>query len=138
MDATTFAQFLLRVIHILAGITWIGMLYFFNLVNVNFMKALDAPTKGKVVPELMPRALFWFRWGAVVTWLAGFVYFVWIFVVESQRHVGLALWLGLWLVTWGIIYALLQNVAWWPAGKGIVLGVVVGALVLIMSIVLIK
>lgn len=138
MDAITVSQFLLRVIHILAGITWIGMLYFFNLVNVNFMKALDAPTKGKVVPELMPRALFWFRWGAVFTWLAGFVYYVWIFVVESQRHAGLALWLGLWLVTWGIIYALLQNVGWWPAGKGIVLGVVVGVLVLVMSIVLIR
>jgi uncharacterized membrane protein len=138
MDATTFSQFLLRVIHILAGITWIGMLYFFNLVNVNFMKTLDAPTKGKVIPELMPRALFWFRWGAVFTWLSGFVYYAWIVRVESQRHAGLALWLGLWLVTWGIIYALLQQVAWWPAGKGIVLGVVVGVLVLVMSIVLIK
>ena len=58
--------------HFVGGITWIGMLYFFNLVNVNFMKALDAPTKGKVIPELMPRALWFFRWGALVTvWLPG-------------------------------------------------------------------
>src|SRR5918996_2615906 len=62
---------LLRWSHFVAGITWIGLLYFFNLVNVNFMKALDAPTKKVVIPALMPKALWYFRWGAVVTVLAG-------------------------------------------------------------------
>ncbi len=62
---------LLRWIHLLAGITWVGLLYFFNLVNVPFMKELDAATKGKIMPGLMLRALWWFRWGAVVTVLAG-------------------------------------------------------------------
>ena len=65
-DFATNFQFLLRWLHFLAGITWIGMLYFFNLVNVQFQKELDAAIKGKVVPNLMPKALWWFRWGAVV------------------------------------------------------------------------
>src|SRR5205085_887034 len=70
-----FARVALRWGHFVAGITWIGMLYFFNLVNVNFMKALDAPTKKIVVPNLMPKALWYFRWGAVVTVLAGLGYY---------------------------------------------------------------
>jgi uncharacterized membrane protein len=57
--------------HFAAGVAWIGMLYFFNWVNAHFVAKLDAPTKQKVVPELMPRALYWFRWGAAVTWLTG-------------------------------------------------------------------
>src|SRR5436309_7211274 len=74
-DPTVLIRTLLRWGHIVAAITWIGLLYYFNLVNVNFMKALDAPTKGKVVPELMPRALWFFRWGAVLTVLAGLTYY---------------------------------------------------------------
>ncbi len=68
-------RILFRWAHFVAGITWIGMLYFFNLVNVNFMKALDAPTKKVVVPNLMPKALWYFRWGAVVTVIAGLGYY---------------------------------------------------------------
>jgi len=74
-DATALVRILLRWSHFVAGIAWIGLLYFFNLVNVNFMKALDAPTKGKVIPELMPRALWFFRWGAVITVFVGLTYF---------------------------------------------------------------
>lgn len=62
---------LFRWTHILAGIVWIGMLYFFNWVNGPFAATLDGETKKKVVPELMPRALFWFRWGAAWTWVTG-------------------------------------------------------------------
>src|SRR5207245_3779335 len=76
----------LRWIHFLAGITWIGLLYFFNLVNVPFMKELDAPTKGKVIPSLMPRALWWFRWAAVVTAVAGRAY--WGEIVGAEAHNG--------------------------------------------------
>jgi uncharacterized membrane protein len=65
----------LRWFHFVAGITWIGMLYFFNLVNVPFQKGIDADTKKKVNPDLLGRALWWFRWGALVTVLAGFGYF---------------------------------------------------------------
>ena len=60
-----------RFLHVLSGIFWIGLLYFFNVVNVPTMKALDAATKGKVVPVLMPRALAWFRWAAVATLVFG-------------------------------------------------------------------
>ena len=62
-----------RWLHILAGVLWIGMLYFFNWVNGPFAATLDGDAKKKVVPELMPRALFWFRWGAAWTWITGFV-----------------------------------------------------------------
>jgi uncharacterized membrane protein len=62
-----------RWLHILAGVLWIGMLYFFNWVNGPFVATLDGDAKKKVVPELMPRALFWFRWGAAWTWITGFV-----------------------------------------------------------------
>jgi uncharacterized membrane protein len=62
---------LFRWTHILAGIVWIGMLYFFNFVNGPFAGTMDGDTKKKVVPELMPRALYWFRWGAAWTWLTG-------------------------------------------------------------------
>lgn len=60
-----------RWLHIFAGIVWIGMLYFFNWVNGPFAGTLDGETKKKVVPELMPRALWWFRWGAAYTWVTG-------------------------------------------------------------------
>jgi uncharacterized membrane protein len=62
---------LLRWIHILAGILWIGHLYFFNFVQGQFEATLDAETKKKVIPQLRPRALFWFRWGAAYTWITG-------------------------------------------------------------------
>jgi uncharacterized membrane protein len=62
---------LTRWLHVVAGIMWIGHLWFFNFVNANFAPTLDADSKKKVVPELMPRALFWFRWGAAFTWVTG-------------------------------------------------------------------
>src|ERR671934_4123 len=60
-----------RCAHVVAGITWIGHLYFFNWVNGPFQGKIDGPTKKAVNPELMPRALFWFRWGAAWTWITG-------------------------------------------------------------------
>src|SRR5213596_3160583 len=65
MEATEALQALLRWIHIVAGIIWIRLLYFFNFVNAAFAATMDGPTKQKVVPELMPRALYWFRWRGV-------------------------------------------------------------------------
>jgi uncharacterized membrane protein len=62
---------LIRWAHITAGILWIGHLYFFNFVNAELAKTYDADSKKKVVPELMPRALYWFRWGAAWTWITG-------------------------------------------------------------------
>ena len=60
-------------LHIIAGVMWIGLLYFFNFVNTSFVPTMDGDTKKKVVPELMPRTLYWFRWGAAYTWVTGVV-----------------------------------------------------------------
>jgi uncharacterized membrane protein len=65
--------YVLRWIHFVAGITWIGLLYFFNVVNVPAMKVIDAAARPAVVTTLLPRALAWFRHGAWVTVLAGLV-----------------------------------------------------------------
>ena len=60
-------------LHIVAGVLWIGLLYFFNWVNGHFAATMDGETKKKVVPELMPRALYFFRWGAAWTWFTGLI-----------------------------------------------------------------
>ncbi|HEX4621566.1 MAG TPA: urate hydroxylase PuuD [Myxococcaceae bacterium] len=60
-----------RWIHVVAGVMWIGHLWFFNFVNAQFAKAYDAESKKKLLPELMPRALYWFRWGAAYTFISG-------------------------------------------------------------------
>ena len=73
-------EFAFRWLHVMAGITWIGHLYFFNFVNVPLQGALDDAAKKAVNPQLMPRALWWFRWGAMVTFLSGLILFVAIFL----------------------------------------------------------
>ncbi|MCI0444800.1 urate hydroxylase PuuD [bacterium] len=70
---TIYLQMVSRWLHVVVGILWIGHLYFFNFVNSQLVKTYDADSKKKVVPELMPRALYWFRWGAAWTWLTGFI-----------------------------------------------------------------
>ena len=62
---------LLRWIHFLAGITWIGLLYYFNFVQGEWFKETDASAKSAAIQKLVPRALWWFRWGAMLTFLAG-------------------------------------------------------------------
>jgi len=79
MQAMDILQSLFRWIHVGAGIVWIGMLYFFNFVNASFAATMDGDTKKKVVPELMPRALHWFRWGAAWTWLTGILLLLLVF-----------------------------------------------------------
>lgn len=71
MDVMNLIESLFRWIHVVASIIWIGHLYFFNWVNSQFEPMLDAETKKKVIPELRPRALYWFRWGAAFTWVTG-------------------------------------------------------------------
>ena len=129
-------QLILRWAHFVAGITWIGLLYFFNLVNVPLMKKLDAPTKGKVIPELMPRALWFFRWGAVVTVLVGLTYFAMYILAEDARAADSTswAWLGLWLlivlVTYAVMYALINSVT----KDGRVLAVLIAIIVIAMSV----
>jgi uncharacterized membrane protein len=120
---TNFLMFV-RWVHFLAGITWIGLLYFFNLVNVPLMKELDAATKGKVMPVLMTRALMWFRMSAALTVLAGLTYWG-NTVAADARNAQLAGFAGassggpmgsffaIWTIVWAILYACLIP------GKGI-------------------
>lgn len=68
--------FILRWIHFLAGITWIGILYYFNFVQTPFFAETEAPVRSGAVQKLVPRALWWFRWGAMFTFLAGILIYM--------------------------------------------------------------
>jgi uncharacterized membrane protein len=70
-ELNNWMQLVFRWIHVIAGIMWIGHLWFFNFVNAQVAKTYDADSKKKVIPELMPRALYWFRWGAAYTFITG-------------------------------------------------------------------
>ncbi|HYM61019.1 MAG TPA: urate hydroxylase PuuD [Thermoanaerobaculia bacterium] len=96
-------QLILRWFHVVAGVAWIGLLYFFNWVNGPFAKTIDGPTKKAVVPQLMPRALYFFRWGAAWTWftgilLAGLVYYHGKIVFDDPASGNPWLWLAIVLV----------------------------------------
>ncbi|HET7113675.1 MAG TPA: hypothetical protein VFI57_08530, partial [Pyrinomonadaceae bacterium] len=114
-DGQAFARIFFRWFHFVAGITWIGLLYFFNLVNVPVQKALDADTKKKVNPDMLGRALWYFRWGAVVTVLAGLAYYAMYILksdVQNANNIGggkLNLWFILfaWL-TYPVVLFLLE------------------------------
>ena len=79
---------LFKWLHIIAGIAWIGLLYFFNWINGHFAATLDGDTKKKVVPELMPRALYWFRWGAAWTWVTGVILLLVVYYHGNQTFEG--------------------------------------------------
>src|SRR5438309_9986717 len=97
---------LLRWVHILVGITWIGLLYFFNLVNVPFMKQVDAGMKPKVFQYLTMPTLQIFRWSALLTVFLGFWYWSQIYVAADAQRMGVSPWitlglfLSLWRVSW--------------------------------------
>jgi uncharacterized membrane protein len=110
------------------------MLYFFNLVNVNFMKELDAATKGKVVPNLMPKALWWFRWGAMFTFLTGFIYYLILLGTEEARHKPLVVVLVGWIVAFVAGSLLLRmSVAGGALKDGRVYGIAIGVVVLLIA-----
>jgi uncharacterized membrane protein len=103
-------QIFLRWIHFVAGIIWIGLLYFFNLVGFATMKQLDAPVRGKVYPVMMTRAMGWFRWSALVTVLVGLRYFAIILSADAHNAGDPALvgrWFGSWALVWLVAYALI-------------------------------
>ena len=64
-------DFAFRWAHVLFGITWIGMLYYFNFVQTEYFKEAEAGAKSDAIKKLAPRALWWFRWGAMFTFLTG-------------------------------------------------------------------
>jgi uncharacterized membrane protein len=128
----------LRWMHFVAGITWIGLLYFFNVVNVRLQKNMDADTKKKVNPELLSRTLWYFRWGAIVTVLAGLTYYAMFILSADARNAGLNPWtyLGIWLVivlvTYAIIYGLYQVPALTKDGR--VLAVVIAIVIIAFTV----
>lgn len=101
-----------RWVHFLAGITWIGLLYYFNLVQVPALKAAAADgTAAGITKHVAPRALLWFRWSAVVTWLAGAALlgpnFMAAFALKPEMApIGIGAWLGtimlfnVWVLIW--------------------------------------
>ncbi|OGR88780.1 MAG: hypothetical protein A3J74_02210 [Elusimicrobia bacterium RIFCSPHIGHO2_02_FULL_57_9] len=113
-------QFFSRWLHVIAGITWIGHLYFFNFVNVPLQASLDDAAKKTVNPQLMPRALWWFRWGAMITFLSGLLLFTLIYAYVPQEGLrmpglrvagpwimlgmtlGLIMWFNVWFIIWPV------------------------------------
>lgn len=71
VSTTAGYEMLLRWGHLLAGVTWIGLLYYFNLVQGEYFKEADGAAKSDAIQKLVPKALWWFRWGAMVTVLTG-------------------------------------------------------------------
>lgn len=109
---------LLRWVHFIAGVAWVGLLYFFNLVNIPFLKELDGATKSKIFPSLMLRTLWWFRWASLVTVLVGLSY--WMHSVGaaarsaeaetgSPASPGMAFgsFFVIWTIVFAVIYALI-------------------------------
>ena len=104
-----------RWLHVLAGITWIGLLYYFNFVQAVGLPAAKADgTAAGITKHIAPRALLWFRYAALVTWLSGAYYleasgigFMNAFLLQdSAATIGIGAWLGtimffnVWVIIW--------------------------------------
>ena len=91
--------------HILVGITWIGLLYYFNFVQTEYIKEADEAGKKDVISKLAPRALWWFRWAAFFTFLTGIVLLYLIqFAVSLDIILGAVMGTFMMLNVWGIIW----------------------------------
>ncbi len=104
---------ILTFFHVLVSIMWIGLLYYFNFVQIPTMPTVPAELKPGVSKYIAPKALFWFRWAALATVLFGLAvaghkhYLVQALTLqEGMRVIGLGMWLGMimafnvWFVIW--------------------------------------
>jgi uncharacterized membrane protein len=96
--------FLTRWVHLLAGVTWIGLLYYFNFIQGEYFKEADGGAKSNVIQLMVPRALWWFRWGAMFTFLSG-VYLVYLKHLSGMGimigvTMGIIMFLNVWLIIW--------------------------------------
>jgi hypothetical protein len=113
-------EFLLRWFHFLAGITWIGVLYYFNFIQTPFFGSeLGGQAKGAMTRGLVPNALWWFRWGAMFTFLTGWT------IVLFKLHGGIGLGDGYMtrILTGGIMGTLMWYNVWfviWPAQQVVI------------------
>ena len=100
-------------LHVLSGIVWIGLLYYFNLVQIPTMPKVPAELKGGVSKYIAPEALFWFRWGAIATLVTGLAvaglkgYMAEAFTLQpGYRAIGIAMYLAIimaanvWMIIW--------------------------------------
>jgi uncharacterized membrane protein len=107
------ALFVLRWLHLFFGVTWIGHLYYFNFVQGAFFNETDAATKSNAIQKLVPRALWWFRWGAMWTFVTGFLYLMayghmnpgafsggWGIAILTGAFLGILMWANVWFVIW--------------------------------------
>ncbi len=100
-----FLGFLFRWSHVLFGITWIGMLYYFNFVQGGYFKKATPEALADAKQHLAPSALWWFRWGAMFTFLTGIIM---LFTVPSANNnyiwigsiFGILMFLNVWMVIW--------------------------------------
>ena len=104
MDLLTDQAFF-RSFHILFGIAWIGLLYYFNFVQTEYVKVADSDAKADVMKKLAPNALWWFRWAAFFTFLTGLI-----LIHQITARIGTEIILGVTMGTimmlnvWGIIW----------------------------------
>jgi len=109
MDIALFTSggldYLFRWGHFLAGITWIGLLYYFNFIQAEYFKEADPEHRSGAIQKLVPRALWWFRWGAMLTFLTGVVLlsnryqFLSVDIVVGST-LGILMFLNVWLIIW--------------------------------------
>jgi uncharacterized membrane protein len=99
--------FVVKWLHLLVGLTWIGMLYYFNFVQTEYFKEAEAAALKDAKAKLAPRALWWFRWGAMFTFITGVVLLagVWKQGVMNGYIVlgalmGTIMFLNVWLIIW--------------------------------------
>lgn len=97
----------LRWLHLIFGIIWIGLLYFFNLVLTPAMKKCDPKLRIGIYPELMPGAMVWFRWSALITVFVGMRYYA-IHLASDAKLAGnpglVGKWFGWWFLVWLVAY----------------------------------
>jgi len=110
--------FLIRWVHLLAGVAWIGLLWYFNFVQGEYFKEADASSKSDAIRKLVPRALWWFRWGAMFTFLSGIallgVKHLTGYGILVGASLGTIMFLNVWLIIWPnqkIIIASAEKVA---------------------------
>ncbi|HEY6335562.1 MAG TPA: urate hydroxylase PuuD [Alphaproteobacteria bacterium] len=120
-----FWPFLFRWLHIISGVMWIGLLYYFNFVQTPGMPKIPAEQKPAITKVIAPSALFWFRWGAMSTIATGWIlailngYFWQAYTLDlfssngwSTRVIGVGMWLGtiMWFNVWFIIWPNQQKI----------------------------
>jgi uncharacterized membrane protein len=96
--------FLFRWIHLLAGVAWIGLLWYFNFVQGEYFKEAEAASKSDAIRKLVPRALWWFRWGAMFTFLSGLAMLgakqLTGYGILVGSTLGTLMFLNVWLIIW--------------------------------------